>query len=358
VTSVFQKLWDHRLSKIPQLKLCLTGSLVGMMEREVLAYKAPLYGRATALYKLRPLPYAALMELFPEREPAERVAIYAVCGGIPAYLDLFTRTKTFGTALRSHCLAPGSLMLSDPALLLYEQLREPQKYESVLWAIASGHHQWKEIALLAGVPEGSIGHYINVLTDLEVIERHDPVLSRLRGRQGRYTVRDDFLRFYYRFVAPKMSAIEQGQLQVVAQRIQADLRPFIGANTFERLCREWVWAAAATGELAWLPEEVGSFWKQARGEGVQLDVVAANRAEKRLLIGEAKWVDHLVGRGLLTDLLARSRRMPQVAQGWKVEYILFSRLGFSEAAKAEAKELGARLLPLAEMEKTLAAANR
>jgi hypothetical protein len=50
--------------------------------------------------------------------------------------------------------------------------------------------------------------------------------------------------------------------------------------------------------------------------------------------------------------------MPQVAQGWKVEYILFSRLGFTEAAKAEAEALGARLLTLVEMEKTLAAANR
>ena len=75
VTSVFQKVWDHRLAKLPNLKLVLTGSLVGMMEREVLSYKAPLYGRATAQFKLRPLPYAALVELFSKRTPAERVAI-------------------------------------------------------------------------------------------------------------------------------------------------------------------------------------------------------------------------------------------------------------------------------------------
>ena len=57
LTSVFQKLWDHRFSKIKNLRLALTGSLVGMMEREVVSYQAPLYGRATAVIRLRPLPY-------------------------------------------------------------------------------------------------------------------------------------------------------------------------------------------------------------------------------------------------------------------------------------------------------------
>lgn len=75
LASLIQKLWDHRLSKIANLRLVLTGSLVGMMEREVISYQAPLYGRATAL--------------------------------------------------RSECLIPGSIMLGDPAVMLHEQLKEP-----------------------------------------------------------------------------------------------------------------------------------------------------------------------------------------------------------------------------------------
>lgn len=63
ISSIFQKVWDHRLSRIPQLKLILTGSLIGMMARQVFSYQAPLYGRATSQIRLRPLPYAALREL-------------------------------------------------------------------------------------------------------------------------------------------------------------------------------------------------------------------------------------------------------------------------------------------------------
>jgi hypothetical protein len=213
ITSVFQKMWDHRLSQLPQLRLILTGSLVGMMEREVISYQAPLYGRATSLLRLRPLPYASLIALFGDRSPAERVAIFAVSGGVPACVELFPQTSDFTAALHSHCLGPGSIMLADPALILHEQLREPQSYESILSAIASGFHQWKDIAHMAGINDSSLGHYIKVLQELELIERRDPVLSSPRGRTGLYHLRDHFLRFYYRLIVPQIAAIERGYLE-------------------------------------------------------------------------------------------------------------------------------------------------
>ena len=158
VTSVFQKLWDHTFLQTSNIKLVLTGSLVGMMERDVISAKAPLYSRATTSYRLRPLPYAVLTEIFPERSPLERIAIYAVCGGIPAYLEMFTRRDTFMQALSEVCLRPGSLLLTDPALILYEQLQKPQTYELVISAIAAGSHNWNEIVRVSRVPEGSLGN--------------------------------------------------------------------------------------------------------------------------------------------------------------------------------------------------------
>ena len=357
ITSIFQKLWDHQLSRQANLKLVLTGSLVGMMEREVISYQAPLYGRATALVRLRPLPYAALYQLFADRQPAERVAIYAVSGGIPAYLELFTRANSFATALRDHCLGSGSIMLSDPSLILHEQLQEPQTFESILSVIAGGFHAWSDVARMAGVSESSLGHYLKILQELEIVERRDPIFAAPGGRQGQYHVRDHFLRFYYRFIVPHITAIERGYLQATVEQITADLRAFIGVYVFEELCREWVFAAAALGDLGFQPEVVSAYWRRERGAGVQLDVVAANRREQRMLIGEAKWGEGPVGRKILTDLIKRSQRLPQVTEGWAVSYALFAREGFSEAARTAAAELGVRLVALPDLERTLIAAN-
>ena len=353
ISSVFQKVWDHRLSQIPQLKLILTGSLIGMMAREVFSYQAPLYGRATAQIRLRPLSYASVQELFPERQADERVAIYGVTGGVPAYLDIFTRTSGFVSALRDHCLVPGSMMMSDPAVILYEQLQEPQTYESVLWAIASGFHQWSDIAKMAGLPETALGHYLKILQELEFIERREPVLAKPKSKSGRYYVRDHFLRFYYRFVVPQIGPIERGYQEAAANKIEAELRPFLGEHVFEELCREWVWAAAMSGRLDFVPEVVGSYWRTYRGKGVQLDVVAAAPREKRLLIGEAKWGRDALSRRLLPDLIKRSQRMPQVTEGWQTQYALFARTGFTEALQQEARETNALLISLTQIEETL-----
>lgn len=353
ISSVFQKVWDHRFSQIPQLKLILTGSLIGMMARQVISYHAPLYGRATSQIRLRPLHYSAIHELLPERQVDERVAIYGVTGGVPAYMELFTRTPDFVSSLRDHCLVPGSIIMSDPALILYEQLQEPQTYESILSVIAAGFHQWSEIAKMAGVTETALGHYLKVLQELEFIEKRDPVLVKPTSKRGRYYVRDHFLRFYYRFVVPQLGAIERGYKEAAADKIQAELRSFLGTHVFEELSREWVWAAAMSGQLDFTPEVVGSYWHRYRGKGVQLDVVAAAPQSRTLLIGEAKWGRELLSRHILTDLVQRSQRMPQVAEGWKTQYALFAREGFTAALQEHATSIGALLITLDELERTL-----
>jgi AAA+ ATPase superfamily predicted ATPase len=353
ITSLVRKLWDHRFSQQPNLRLVLTGSLVGMMEREVISYQAPLYGRATSLLRLRSLPYASLITLFPERMPDERVAIYAATGGVPAYMNLFTRTNSFVTALEKECLITGSIMLGDPAVILHEQLKEPQSFESVLSSIASGFHKWNEIARMSGVSESSLSHYIQILEELEFVERRDPLFSHPESRRGTYYVRDHFFQFYYRFLAPHLSQIDRGYIDVVAKQISEDLRSFIGTHTFEELCREWTLSAGLTGQLNFEPELVGSYWGQERGKKVQLDIVAANKREKQLFIGEAKWGREVISRSILTDLIERSQRMPQVEEGWNVQYGLFSREGFTDATWKTAKELGVRLVTLKEIEETL-----
>ena len=104
--------------------------------------------------------------------------------------------------------------------------------------------------------------------------------------------------------------------------------------------------------LDFVPKEVGSYWRRYRGKGVQLDVVAAAPREKRLLIGEAKWSRKPVSRRVLTDLVQRSQRMPQVAEGWQTHYVLFAREGFTDALEEYAKSVDALLISLDQIEST------
>jgi AAA+ ATPase superfamily predicted ATPase len=357
IASLLQRAWDHRLSKLDGLRMILSGSLVGIMEKQVLSGQSPLYGRATALMRLRPLTFGSLSEIMPAWSPAERVAAYAVCGGIPSYLALFAEAPSFARGLRDHVLSPGSMFLTDAALLLNERLNDPFVYASVLAAVASGFHGWTDIARLAGVPVGNLGHYLQTLQALGMVERRDPVLAQAGGRRGRYHVSDPFLRFYYRFIVPHRTAIERGELARASKTIAEDLRGFIGVYVFEDLCREWVRVEAERGGFGFLPEQIGAYWGRTggrRGQSIQLDVVAVSRRDQHVLIGEAKWGDKPVPREVLTSLIERSQHMPQVADGWPAQYVLFGRAGFTDAVLALAKATNARLVGLNEIERTLA----
>ena len=70
ISSIFQKGWDQTL-KNSGIFMVLSGSSIGMMESEVLAYKAPLYGRRTGQILIKPLPFNEMRGFFsfPGKKP-------------------------------------------------------------------------------------------------------------------------------------------------------------------------------------------------------------------------------------------------------------------------------------------------
>ncbi len=117
VPSVLQKVWDERLQHT-NLMLILCGSHIGMMERQVLAYQAPLYGRRTGQMQLRPLPLYASAGLLPNRDPIDHSR--------PTrprwHSDLLGAVRSTGLSTREYRAAhpqPGQLSLSGAAVSCY-----------------------------------------------------------------------------------------------------------------------------------------------------------------------------------------------------------------------------------------------
>lgn len=342
LSGTLQNAWDQTLSRC-NIFLVLAGSHMGMMERELLAYRAPLYGRASGRLLLQQLPFSALTELFPAYDAAERVALYAVLGGIPAYLERFDPRSSLSQNIKTRLLTPVNLLQEEPRLLLQEQLSEPRNYMAILEALAQGHRIPQEIADSAGLKGPHVSKYLGVLQDLRLIRRDVPATVRHpeRSRKGRYVIIDPYLRFYFRFLARRQGDIALGRIQSTWQQIQRQMISFIGANTFEELCREWVSLEGDAGRLPLVPERVGSYWsKQA-----QVDIVAIDWAAKQILLGEVKWSRNPVGRSVVKELVAKTDHVVPTGD-WTVHYAFFARAGFTDAARLAAGEVGALMIDL------------
>lgn len=354
--SNLQAAWDRRF-RDGSATIVLAGSHIGKMV-DLMGYCAPLYGRFTAQLPVDPLPFSALREFLPRYSAAERVAVYAVTGGVPAYLERFDDRESLGANLQRLFMRRTGMFRSEPLLLIGDVIRrETQTYEAIVRAVASGRHTPQEIAAALDVPSSYLSPYLKQLEELRLVERRLPATvppdGRRKSRRGRYHLEDHCLRFYFRFIAPNLSLVEQELTSLLWERIAEQFRAFVGATAFEELCRAWTLAQARAGGLPFSPEIVGSHWSRE----VQVDVVALNWRERQVLLGECKWGAEAVGRSTLSEHLAKTplvlRTLPEGGAAWVPHHVLFSRAGFTEAAQAEASAARVLLVGLTRLDEDL-----
>jgi hypothetical protein len=204
LSSYFQHAWDHRLQKIPNLRLILTGSHISTMIREVLAYSAPLYFRANASLHLRPLRYTALLDLLPDRTPEERLAIYTMTGGIPAYLTYFAQTPDLLTAVENLCFAPDSSFLSDMATLFDERLEEPTLCRAILTAVADDYGEPDKLSRRLGIPYDDLQQHLSFLRLVKLLDDQRSVHDPIASLRVRHALAEPSLYFYYQRLLPAL----------------------------------------------------------------------------------------------------------------------------------------------------------
>ncbi len=328
IAGIVQNAWDHRL-RISNLFLILSGSHIGMMERGLLSYQAPLYGRATSLMKLQPLPFGVTPLYFTGYKPDERVAAYAMLGGIPAYWELFSPGKSLDANIRKVFLGGMNLLQDEPRLLLQDFVTDLHNYVAILRALAHGYRTPKEIGGYAGIPDKNVPAYLSNLINTGFVERRVPVAAPESSRAGRHYITDPFLRFYFRFLARRQAQLALGVQDQALAEIKKHLVDFIGTHTWEEFCREWLLRASGANRLPFLPDQVGSAWTNQ----AQMDVVGINLMEKTILLGECKWDRHLIGREVLEGLVGKTGEIVPKEGKWTVYYMGFARMGWTEEAR-------------------------
>lgn len=355
ILSAIQHGWDQHLRQ-SNLILVLCGSQVNTMEA-MMKHQSPLFGRFTGQWKLQALPFYALGEFFPSWNVDERMALYSVIGGIPAYLEWLDPNLGLVENIRDVMLSSGSMFMAEPHFLLYDELKEPQSYLSILQAISNGNHTLSEISKDSLIERTSLPRFIKRLQELQLVERRLPVtLTRAeqkKSRQGRYHLADPFFRFYFRFLEPHLHSFMPQQETLT--HIQSELRSFVGLG-FEHLAQQWVAKQARTGALPFTPEAIGSHWSRM----VQIDVVAINWHTHDLLLGECKWGEKRVDRSVVHDLIYRKGpRIREILQekggDWTLHYAVFARKGLTENAQAELDEHSGISADLAKMDQILSA---
>jgi hypothetical protein len=333
ISSIFQKGIDEYL-KQSNVFLILAGSSIGMMEKEVLFYKAPLYGRRTASLEVKEMGFDALKEFFPGKDFEELVKIYSVFGAIPAYIEKINPGHDTFRNIRELILSKGTFLYSEVEYILREELREPRNYFVILKAIAQGKRKLSEIINETAFEKSLVARYLDILRSLGFVEKDIPVTEKYpeKSKQGLYKLHDKFFTFWFKFVFPNRNRLEIENVDYVLKQIKDTFEHHI-STIYEDVCMGICKDLMKDGLIQFTT--IGKWWSKDE----EIDIVALDEEKKTAYFGECKWSNKKVGDDIYQNLIKKSRLVEWHKDKRKDRFILFSKNGFTsrmiEIAKKE-----------------------
>jgi AAA+ ATPase superfamily predicted ATPase len=273
---------DTRL-KDTKNKLVLLGSSISMMTDQVLSYKSPLFGRRTASIELEPMKFYYLKDFFPMTEWEDICRIFAVTDGIPYYIEKVK--PPFWKWLENELKLPDSIMRQEVDFLLKYEFTDSRTYRRILEAIAFGNHTPVEIRNYTGMKHSDITPYLKNLMEIKMVRREVPLTEKEHSRKGRYYIADNLVTFWFRFILPNRSAIQEGYFSV--ESIKGDFNTYMG-TVFERIAREMIVHLSMNSErLPFRFDMIGRWWHKEE----EIDIVCLDQKKKSAMIFEVKWKD-------------------------------------------------------------------
>src|SRR6056297_655678 len=226
IPSILQQVWDERSAQ-GNTMLVLTGSSVQTMEQEILSGDRPLFGRTDGIYLIDELNWEDAMALT-GAEPPLALQTVALLGGVPRYLAQFDPARDLGQNIRENLLRKGSALYSEVDCLMRQDLREPSTYYTILESLAQGDGRIARIAERTSLDRTKINVYLKNLQTLKVVARDEPVLAKQGSHNGRYRINGHYMRFYFRFMYPNYSLLEEGETErLYAEHIEPHLNGFL-----------------------------------------------------------------------------------------------------------------------------------
>ena len=334
LASTLQMLID-KYKDTSKVMLILCGSSMSYMEDNVLAYKAPLYGRQTAQMKILPFDFEETCRYFKNFSSEDKALIYGIVGGTPQYLLQMNDKQSIEDNIKNTYLNPVSFLFEEPTNLLKQEVREPAIYTAIITAIATGASRMSEIATKVGEDTNVCTSYIKNLMNLGIVQKETPYGEK-NSRKTIYYIEDNMFRFWYRFVLDNNSVIMRGATDRVYKRIEPYLSDYMG-KVFEDICTQYLWKQLLDEKCPIEFNSLGRWWGNDPKEKKQTEIDIMGEQDKdTALFGECKWTNEKVDLSVLETLVKRSKLFSYT----NVHYYLFSKTGFTKGCIDKAEELG------------------
>jgi AAA+ ATPase superfamily predicted ATPase len=181
----------------------------------------------------------------------DSVQTYGVIGGTPEYVRIWDSRFSFKENVCRLILSPSGGLYDAAQRVITSELREPQVYNTILYAMATGKEKLNDIYEATGYSRPKISVYLKNLAAFDVIEK---VMSFDAGgwdhaKKGIYRIKNNFISFYYHFIYSNRSALfTMSSEEFYDTYIAPGLATYM-QRAFVDVCREYLSLLNLMGKL-------------------------------------------------------------------------------------------------------------
>ena len=314
IFSDIQNVWDTN-KETSHIHLILCGSVQTLMSKIFDDKREPLYGRANNRIFLKPFSIETITEILrdfnPQFTPDDLLTLYMTTGGVAKYVEqMMSHGAIDKESMIQEFLSTASYFIPEGKDMLNDEFgKESNNYFSILASIANGHN---DRGAIKGYTEIEPGGYLERLEkSYNLIYRYRPYGSSENSQNVRYGIKDQFLKFWFRFVYKYSSAIEIGNTDYVVSKIIADYDTYSGI-ALETFFRQ---KFSETG----MYNVVTNYWEK-NGEN-EIDLIAVDDNEKKMVIAEVKRNPRKIN---LSELERKATGIVSLKKKYNVKYLALS----------------------------------
>lgn len=333
--------WDNHWKKHDRLIVVLCGSVSGWI-RENIVDNGAFLGRRSLDMIVRELPLADCAKFWgaaAQRIDAREIAdVLSVTGGVPRYLEEIDPGTSAAENIRRMAFRANGLLRTDFDEMFTDVVtRQPRLSGKALRALAGAPLSVSELAAALRMERG--GKLSSALVELEeagFVEPDDgknPATGE-SARERRYRLKDNYARFYLRYVEPVKAEIDAGAYSFASLAALDGWESVMGLAFENLVVNNWPqllkplhldaaqvvsaapWRRAGSRKATRKKPGRGGKRKTARGgarekadrKGVQVDLLLQTR--RSLCVVEIKR-QREIGRDVIDEVAEKVRRIPR-----------------------------------------------
>lgn len=214
--------WDNYFVKNNKLILILCGSVSTWIDDNILSSTA-YFGRIAKTMTLTELSLPTCNQLLAEigfrGSPLEKFILLSLTGGIPWYIELINPGMRAGDNIQQLCFTPDGQLVDEYGRIFHDLFgRRSDAYKKIIRFLVKKIATYHEIASHSEYKSGGVlTEYLNDLEVAGFIHRHYnwQFASGKETRLILYRLKDNYLRFYLKYIEPRLRKIKEGKLTPV-----------------------------------------------------------------------------------------------------------------------------------------------